>query len=238
MSQQIQCLIIGNDNPGTRNLPEYVEKISWLSLVCKPINVREAMHYLQEFKVQVLFCNVDTLMETEMGLFLNEQATGTMIIVVDSKMALSSVNINSNVFSFLAIPVTFDQFYYTISRAKDFLQPVKIKQLAPMLDFVFVKSEYKFYKVKFSDILFCEGMKDYTQIYMADKPKPLITLQNLKTFVSKLPPHDFVRVHRSYVISLKSIDVVSKNEITIGNKFIPIGESYRSSLFEIIHQSS
>ena len=235
---QLKCLLIATKKTPAAILLEYAAKVTWLTFVCKPINAREASHYLQEFKVDILFCDADTIMETEMQLFLAENAKETLVIIIDSKAALSSAEINFNIFSFFPAPFSFDKFFYTVCRAREFLHSSTKKEILPFVDFVFIKSEYKFYKVKFTDILFCEGMKDYTQVYLADKPKPIITLQNLKTFAGKLPAHDFIRVHRSYVISLRCIDVVSKNEIIIGNKFIPIGESYRNALFQIIHQAS
>jgi len=101
-------------------------------------------------------------------------------------------------------------------------------------DFVFIKSEYKIIKIKFDEILFCEGMKDYTQIYMQGRTQPVLTLQNLKNFCSRLPESDFVRVHRSYVVSLNHIETISRNEISIEKKVIPIGNSYRNDFFKII----
>lgn len=235
---KLQCLLINSNSASDNMIFKHVEKLSWLSFICNPINVREARHYLQEFNVDILFCDISTLCTHEMNQFLQEFAPDTLIIIIDSKMALATADFSSNVFSFLPCPVSFDQFFYTVCRAKEFLQPLNKKESSPIMDFVFIKSEYKFYKVKFDDILFCEGMKDYTQVYLTDKPKPIITLQNLKTFVGKLPLNNFIRVHRSYVISLRSVDVVSKNDIVIGNKYIPIGESYRSSLFQLIQKIS
>lgn len=101
-------------------------------------------------------------------------------------------------------------------------------------DFVFIKSEYKIIKVRFDEILFCEGMKDYTQIYLQGRSQPVLTLQNLKNFSSRLPETDFVRVHRSYVVSLSHIETISRNEICIGKKVVPIGNSYRNNFFKII----
>ena len=101
-------------------------------------------------------------------------------------------------------------------------------------DFVFIKSEYKIIKVRFDEILFCEGMKDYTQIYLHGRTQPVLTLQNLKNFSSRLPETDFVRVHRSYVVSLNHIETISRNEISIGKKVVPIGNSYRNDFFKII----
>ena len=105
-------------------------------------------------------------------------------------------------------------------------------------DFVFVKSEYKIIKIKLENIMFCAGMKDYTQIYVADKNQPILTLQNLKNFQARLPAKDFVRVHRSFVVSLFHVDSISKNEITIGKKTIPIGNSYRNDFFSIVEKYS
>jgi len=101
-------------------------------------------------------------------------------------------------------------------------------------DFVFIKSEYKIIKVRFNEILFCEGMKDYTQIYLHGRTQPVLTLQNLKNFSSRLPGSDFVRVHRSYVVALNHIETISRNEIAIGKKVVPIGNSYRNDFFKII----
>ncbi|MCC6286344.1 MAG: LytTR family transcriptional regulator [Chitinophagaceae bacterium] len=105
-------------------------------------------------------------------------------------------------------------------------------------DFVFVKSEYKIIKIKLDDIMFCEGMKDYTQIYVNGRMQPVLTLQNLKNFSSRLPESDFVRVHRSFVISLQHIETISRNEISIGKKIVPIGNSYRNDFFNIVEQYS
>ncbi len=104
--------------------------------------------------------------------------------------------------------------------------------------FVFIKSEYKIIKVKFEDILFCEGMKDYTQVYIKGKSDPLLTLSNLKSFFSKLPSDEFMRVHRSYIVSISHIDSIVRNEIYIGKKIIPIGDSFKNDFYLMIEFNS
>jgi DNA-binding LytR/AlgR family response regulator len=104
--------------------------------------------------------------------------------------------------------------------------------------FVFIKSEYKIIKVRFEDIAFCEGMKDYTQVYLKGKNEPILTLHNLKSFLTKLPGDEFIRVHRSYIISINHIDSIIRNEIYIGKKIIPVGDSYKSEFYKIIEISS
>lgn len=104
--------------------------------------------------------------------------------------------------------------------------------------FVFVKSEYKIIKIRLDDILFCEGLKDYTQIYLEGKSQPVLTLQNLKNFSQRLPEERFLRVHRSYIVSLLHLETISRNEISIGKKTVPIGNSYRSDFFRVVEKYS
>ncbi len=104
--------------------------------------------------------------------------------------------------------------------------------------FLFIKSDYKLIRINLDEILYLSGLKDYTQIYFKGKASPLTTLQNLKEFETKLPPDDFVRVHRSYIVALGQIDFISRNEITIGTNHIPIGNSFRPVLDEAIQKNS
>ena len=108
----------------------------------------------------------------------------------------------------------------------------------PKQDFVFIKSEYKFVKIKFDDILFCKGMKDYIQVYITGKSKPVVTLKSLNSFETKLPPDKFIRVHRSYIVSLLHIDTISKNEISIGKQIVPIGNIFKSEFFSLVELNS
>ena len=105
-------------------------------------------------------------------------------------------------------------------------------------DFIFIKSDYKIIKIKFEDILFCKGMKDYIQIYIKGKSQPLVTLKSLNSFESRLPSKHFIRVHRSYIISLHHLDTIARNEIFIGKNIIPIGNIYKAGFFSLIDAHS
>ena len=115
---------------------------------------------------------------------------------------------------------------------------MKEAEILPKHDFLFIKSEYKIIKIKFDDILFCKGMKDYIQIYIMGKIKPVVTLKSLNTFEKKLPPHKFIRVHRSYIVSLLHIDTISKNEISIGKEIVPIGSIFKTNFFKLVDLNS
>jgi DNA-binding LytR/AlgR family response regulator len=115
---------------------------------------------------------------------------------------------------------------------------MKESDTLPKAHFIFIKSEYKIIKINFDDILFCKGMKDYMQVYVMGKSKPVMTLKSLTAFATILPADKFVRVHRSYIVSLLHVDTISKNEISIGKQIIPIGNNFKSDFFKIVEMNS
>ena len=103
---------------------------------------------------------------------------------------------------------------------------------------MFIKSEFRIVKVNFEDILFLEGLKDYTKVYVKGKPKPVLTLQSLKYYEEYLDKTRFIRVHRSFIVSIGQIEVISKNVITIGEYSVPVSDSCRKALYAIVHENS
>lgn len=96
-------------------------------------------------------------------------------------------------------------------------------------DFLFVRSGHRWVKIFIAEISYLEGMKDYTIIYLRNKDHGIPTLINLKTINEKLQPH-FIRIHRSYIVSVNHIDFIQKKEVYIGKKIIPVGEAYWDAL--------
>jgi DNA-binding LytR/AlgR family response regulator len=235
---KLKCLFIGKEEKSLQTLFDYASSVSSLTVIAKPVTAKkEAQYYLQEFTVDIIFCDATAINE-DIARFLAQKELKALIVILAANGEITATELPYNVFSFMTKPVSLDMLLQVVSRISNYLD-IDVKKLSGIQhDFVFIKSAYKFYKIKFSDILFCEGMKDYTQVHILNREKPIITLQNLKTFVSKLPSDQFIRVHRSFVVSLSNIDIVSKNEITIGKKDLPIGESYRDQLFNIIQQAT
>ena len=134
--------------------------------------------------------------------------------------------------------MSYASFLDAVNRALVQLLNARPQLTEPDQKFFFLKSEYRIIKVNYADIIYCEGLKDYTQIYTSKKLKPIITLQNLKSFGERLPARDFVRIHRSYIVSLGYIDSITKKEVEIADKILPIGNSYRHHLLEIVKLNS
>ena len=103
------------------------------------------------------------------------------------------------------------------------------------LNSIFVKVNYEIMKINLKDVDLIEALDDYIKIYT--KPSPVLTLMTLKGILEKLPPRDFIRVHRSYIVPISKIDRFSKSKIWVGEKEIPIGSSYGSVYDQLLAHS-
>lgn len=102
-------------------------------------------------------------------------------------------------------------------------------------DFVFFKADYKIIKVEVSDIVYLEGMSEYLKIYLSSEQMPKVVLMSFSKLLEKLPASRFVRVHRSYVINLAKVSEVSSGMVLMSTgKRVPIGDSYRSTLMNML----
>jgi DNA-binding LytR/AlgR family response regulator len=142
-----------------------------------------------------------------------------------------------NVVDYLVKPVNFSRFYSAAVKAFD-LYTLRQRPKPAESSFenhFFVNAGYSLIKIRFSEIIYVEGLKDYVKIHLQNG-KTVITRINLKDLTEKLPPLEFMRIHRSFIISLDKIEAVQKYQVVIHNIEIPIGESYRETLIDYVSQ--
>ncbi len=99
---------------------------------------------------------------------------------------------------------------------------------------IFVKTEYRLQQIELDKITYIEGLKDYVKIHLNDGSVPVLSLMRLKILEDTLPTEDFVRVHKSFIVRLDSIEAIERNHIIIGRDRIPIGDSYRTTLYQTL----
>jgi len=233
----LNCVIVENNSKQSNVLREYITKTPRFGFAGKCESAAELYQQALLHKIDVIFWDI-RLLDSRVTQLLKDSGHYPIIICIASKQEQEKKETDIDIFSYLNRPLSFERFLSTASKIKEYLStPIYIQQQRNKR-FVFIKSEYRIIKVKFEDILFCEGMKDYTQVYVKGKPEPILTLSNLKSFATKLPLEDFVRVHRSYIISLSHIDSIARNEIYIGKKIIPIGDSFKNNFYQIIDWNS
>ena len=101
-----------------------------------------------------------------------------------------------------------------------------------------MKSDYKLLRVDTREMLYVEGLKDYVKIHLEGRPRPILSLASLKAMEEALPPADFLRVHRSFIVRKDKIRVVERNRIVFGKEHVPVGDSYKQAFLDYLQQRS
>ncbi len=157
------------------------------------------------------------------------------LVCCGTNTEIETLPLSLPVFAFIHLPLSIERIFSLKKNiAEYFLERSKTSIPKLLRNFVFVKSDYKLIRINLPEILFLSGLKDYTQVFLKGKKTPLTTLKNLKEFESVLSENQFIRVHRSYIVSINQIDCISKNEIVIEQYTIPIGNAYRKNLDDAI----
>ncbi len=142
-----------------------------------------------------------------------------------------------DVADYLLKPITFERFLKSVDKIMQRLEAdpkpvVTASETVASPAFVFVKDGTKLVKVRLDEILYVEGLKDYVTIHTTSQK--ITTLQRMKALEEQLPADKFIRIHNSYIVALDAIDVIQKNEVSIGSVSLPIGDTYRKSFKEFI----
>lgn len=240
----IRCLIVDDEPLALHVLEDYMSKIPFLQLVKSTTNPIEALTLVQQGNIDLVF--LDVQMPELTGIQFLRIANGKAKVILTTaypQYALEGYELD--VIDYLLKPIAFDRFFKAVQKAQTLLQPAAQATVKPaepvsvqqqqqdfLSDFIFVKTEHKIQKVYLNDILFIEGLKDYISIFTP--AERIITLQNMKKMEDALPAKHFTRVHKSYIVSINKIDSIERSRICIGDKIIPVGDTYREEFFKII----
>ena len=227
----LNCVIVDDEQLAIDVIAGYIPEIPFLSLTATFRNPVDALLYIEKNKTDIVF--IDIQMPQLNGLqFITLLQNKAQVIIISAYNEYAVQGFEHNVTDYLLKPVSFERFYKSAEKAQK-LHQVDQKETTLAHDFIFVKSKSKLVKVMLSDILYIEGLKNYVSIYTKDNNR-LITLQNMRSLEEILPASQFFRIQKSYIVSLDKIDSIERQRIFIGNKVIPIGETYASQFFSLI----
>jgi two-component system LytT family response regulator len=241
----LKCIAVDDEPLALDIIEDYISKVPFLELVKRTENAIEALQLVQAGGIDLVF--LDIQMPDLTGIQFLKIASGKanyILTTAYSQYALESYDLN--VSDYLLKPIAFDRFYKAVEKVRNQMQKEEVvvpipepqiaqKASAPVThaqDFIFVKTEHKIQKIQLDDILYIEGLKDYISIFT--KTERVITLQNMKKMEETLPKGEFIRVHKSYIISLDKVESIERSRISITGKIIPIGDTYRDEFFKLI----
>jgi DNA-binding LytR/AlgR family response regulator len=227
----ISCIAIDDEPLALEILKKYVQKIYFLELKGTFTNPDEAVQFIRQEKPELIFLDIQMPDISGIQLASQVQQYNPAIIFTTAYSEYAVEGFNVDAVDYLLKPIDYERFLKAVYKAKEYLEFTQSRDISNTS--IFVKSDYQQVKVKLSDIQFIEALDDFIKIYLPDKT--LITLMTLKAIQQKLPEKEFIRVHRSYIVPLSKLEVVSRAKVRIGDKEVPIGASYSDAFFALVN---
>ena len=239
LTPKIRCLIIDDEAPARRLLKQFIEKVPSLELVATCESGLEALPYIQNGGVDLMF--LDIQMPDITGVNLVKSLSRCPLVVFTtaySDYAIESYQLD--VLDYLLKPFSFDRFMQSVSKAMQRLSASHQSQSTPAQGdkptppqqeagegVLIVKADHKIHRIKYSSIVYIEGLREYVTIFTTGEK--IITLESLRNLEETLPENMFIRIHKSYIVRVDMIKALYGNQIKVEGvaDYLPIGKSYK-----------
>jgi DNA-binding LytR/AlgR family response regulator len=242
---KISCVAIDDEPLALDLLTKFIEQTPFLSLQGRFSNAIEALSYINQQEVNLIFMDIQMpdLSGMELARILdgkkNSGTTRVIFCTAYHQFALEGYKVEA--LDYLLKPYSYEDFltaatkaYQYFGRIGNLAQPSLPTTPAASADYIFLKVEYQLVKVMLKDITHIEAYKDYVKVHLTSKNHPLLSLTSMKNMEELLPKDRFMRVHRSFIVSLDHIDSISKNVIHVGNQQIAVGDLYKEQFSEFV----
>jgi len=239
---KLNCITVDDEPLALGLVSSFVEQTPFLRLHGKYINAIDALKVINTEEIHLVFLDIQMpeLNGMELAKVLNQSHSGTQprIVFTTAYNHFAIEGYKVDALGYLLKPFGYEEFLSTAIKAKNYFELVRNSTPGPDVEvkdnFLFVKSDYKLVRIDFDSILFVESLKDYVKIHLSGQSKPVVSLSSLKAIEEKLPPHKFLRIHRSFVVAISKVDSISKNAVHIGNTDISVGDLYKDAFRELI----
>jgi two-component system LytT family response regulator len=226
----ISCIAVDDEPLAIEKIRSFTEKLPQLQLVATFSNSIAALEFIRNNAVQLIF--LDIQMDKVNGIeMLEKMVSRPQVIITTAFGEYAMKGFDLSVTDFLLKPYTFDRFSLAVNKATDYIQwqQAALMTSRKPVDYIFIKSGYKLVKIFINEILYIEGMRDYQNIVTTtDK----IIASHSISELEKLLPAGLIRCHKSFIVSLAGINSIEHDRIRIGNKYIPIGDSYKEEFYK------
>jgi len=238
---KITCIAIDDEPLALDIIRDYCAKISFLDLVQTFESALESIEYIRKNKIDLIF--LDIQMEELTGIqLLNALKSKPYVIFTTAYENYAIQGFELDVVDYMLKPISFERFIKGVNKVYERMQidtgpsavmePSRPRQ--PESNFFFVKTETRMERIESNDVLYVEGMGDYWRI--VTRTRRIMTLMNAKKLEEVLHEPQFCRVHKSFFVALDKIESIERNRIKIGDKYIPVSETYHKTFFDLVER--
>ena len=237
-----KCLIV-DDEPLARDLMRsHITKLENFQIVAECGDAMKALYELRSHPVDLMFMDIQMPQITGIE-FLRTLRNPPKVIITTAYREYAVEGFELDVVDFLLKPITFERFlkavnkYYQSSPGEP-LKTMENLQVNSSSDeeFIYVKENKKVIKLHLSEILYIEGLSEYVQIHT--ESRKIVTKNSMNNMAVKLPEPGFLRIHKSFIVSLAKIEAFTSTTIEIPGKKLPIGRSYKNAVIEALQVQS
>lgn len=233
---KISCIAIDDEPLAVKKISAYIQKTPFLELVAECRSAFEAMEIINNRAIQLLF--IDINMPDLSGLeFVKSLSYKPYIVFTTAYSEYAVEGFQVDAADYLLKPITYSSFLKAANKVKNIIDLTANSQkesIRATASHLFVKSDYKLIRIELDDIKYIESQHEYIKIHLINST-PVLTQLSMKAIEEQLPADGFMRVHRSFIVSLKKISVIERNRIVFdGNVYIPVSEQYKEKFQEYI----
>lgn len=235
----ISTIAIDDEPLALQLVKGYITRTPFLKLVATFDNPLDAMEYLQENDVELIF--LDIQMPDLTGTEFSRVLGGSHKIIFTTayeKYAIEGFRLEA--VDYLLKPFNYEEFLIAARKAEKLIRlenADRAQEITANAEFLFLKSEYKIRRINFNDIRYIEGLKDYVRVFLVNESQPVMSLSSLKALEEKLPKTKFMRVHRSFIVNLEKIDTIERSRIVFGKVYIPVSDQYKELFQEYLDKN-
>jgi len=236
MKKVLTCLIVDDEPPAIRILEKYATQLPGLNCVGTTTKAIEVLQLVEKHQPDILF--MDIQMPGLTGLQLSKLLQGqTRIVLTTAYGQFAMESYELEVTDYLLKPISFDRFIKAVEKVRKQLSSQEQRQSVGE-EFFFVKTDGKnrFKKIRISDVYYLESVKNYVVFQL--KNEQVVTYNTLKYFEKNLSTDHFIRIHKSYLVSLHKVEKTDTNSVWVLDKELPLGNTYKDEFFKRIDLKS
>ena len=222
------CIIVDDEVTARNILKKYIGNISSLNLVAEFKNAIDALDFIQNHDVDIVFLDIEMPKLSGINLArIIEEKTKIIFTTAHREFALEGFELSA--VDYLLKPISFDRFY---KATKKITPQHPVIENSVVNNFIYVKANKRMIKVDFTELLYIEGLSNYIKIFTTTGT--LVVYDKMSSILSRLPKTSFMRIHKSYIVNINLIEVYTREYVEIKNKHLPISDTYRHEILSFL----
>ena len=226
----INCLVVDDEPIAREGILEHIKQIDFLVPVAVCKSAMEATGWLQKTKVDLIFLDIQMPKLTGID-FVKNLPNPPSVIFTTAYPEYAIEGYELDILDYLLKPISFKRFLKAALKAQEIIHREK-QEITQQEDYFFIKCNAKLEKIQMTDVLYIEGMSNY--IIVHTRQKKFITYLTFKAIEDQLPSNLFIRIHKSFLVSLNAIQSIEGNEITLADGVLPISKNYKDEVMNRI----